>query len=173
MPIFINCSRNSDVWSALSAIGTFLAAFIAIFLAYMPRIKRIDLTFIWSAANDYQPYLILHNRSERYIPLSAIEFYYKSKTNLVGQISFLHDSHYSDVAVLFPHGTQQLSVPVLDALPDAYNSGIFINYDSESTEDDSFLVKLVDTQGKTYLLKEKFSGKKLSELTFGYAFNHQ
>ena len=51
MPIFINCSRNSDVWSALSAIGTFLAAFIAIFLAYMPRIKRIDLTFIWSAAN--------------------------------------------------------------------------------------------------------------------------
>ena len=93
MPIFINCSRNSDVWSALSAIGTFLAAFIAIFLAYMPRIKRIDLTFIWSAANDYQPYLILHNRSERYIPLSAIEFYYKSKTNLVGQISFLHDSH--------------------------------------------------------------------------------
>ena len=80
MPIFINCSRNSDVWSALSAIGTFLAAFIAIFLAYMPRIKRIDLTFIWSAANDYQPYLILHNRSERYIPLSAIEFYYKSKT---------------------------------------------------------------------------------------------
>jgi len=68
-----------DWISLLSTIGTIGATVVALWLALRGNQRRIDGTFIWEAATNYQPTLLVQNTSNRIAVIESVEIYYRNQ----------------------------------------------------------------------------------------------
>ncbi len=57
----------SDWINLASAVGTIGATLVALYLALQGKLRHIDGTFIWEAATDYRPTLLVQNTSARIV----------------------------------------------------------------------------------------------------------
>lgn len=86
--------------SIISAIGTFGAAAIALYLALQGQRQRIDCVFIWEDATKSKPTLIINDIGNRTVIVERVDiFFHKQK---VGSYDILRDSVYSDTAIIAP-----------------------------------------------------------------------
>ena len=69
----------SDWINLASAIGTVGATIVALYLARKGNTRHVDGTFIWEAATNYQPTLLVQNTSSRIIVIDSIEIKYRNK----------------------------------------------------------------------------------------------
>lgn len=68
-----------DWINLLSAIGTIGATVVALWIALQGNQRRIDGTFIWEVATNYQPTLLVQNTSNRIAVIKSIEVYYRNQ----------------------------------------------------------------------------------------------
>lgn len=89
------------VIGTISAIGTFGAAAIALYLAVLGNRQRIDCAFMWEAATEDKPMLILNNIGNRTVIVERVDLYYDRKK--VGGIDILRNADYSKNAIISPN----------------------------------------------------------------------
>ena len=89
------------VIGTISAIGTFGAAVIALYLAVQGNRQRIDCAFMWEAATEDKPMLILNNIGNRTVIVERVDLYYNRKK--VGGIDILRNADYSKNAIISPN----------------------------------------------------------------------
>ena len=94
------------VINALSAVGTLGATIIALFLALQDRRQRIDCAFMWEAATNDKPTLILNSIGNRTVIVERVDLYYCGKE--VGGIDILRSSTHSKNAIISPNNNVRI-----------------------------------------------------------------
>ncbi len=108
--------------SIISAIGTFGATVIALYLALQGQQQRLDCVFVWEEATKSKPTLIINNIGNRTVIVERVDiFFHKQK---VGSYDILRDSVYSDNAIVPPAKGVRI---ILES--DAMNINIKESYD--------------------------------------------
>lgn len=108
--------------SIISAIGTFGATVIALYLALQGQQQRLDCVFVWEEATNSKPTLIINNIGNRTVIVERVDiFFHKQK---VGSYDILRDSVYSDNAIVPPAKGVRI---ILES--DAMNINIKESYD--------------------------------------------
>lgn len=88
----------SDWINLASATGTVGATLVALYLALKDNMWHIDGTFIWEAATNYQPTLLVQNTSARIVVVDSIEIKYRNKR--VGIIKATEDAKFAKQAII-------------------------------------------------------------------------
>ena len=108
----------SDWINLASAIGTVGATLVALYLALKGNMRHVDGTFIWEAATEYQPTLLVQNTSTRIVVVDSIVIKYRGEK--VGIIRTSDNKKLAEQAIIeagqikkIPISTQQLDIKKL------------------------------------------------------------
>lgn len=85
----------------VSAMATLGATAIALFLVLRDYRQRIDCAFMWEAATNDKPMLILNNTGNRTVIVERIDLYFDKKK--VGGIDILRSHDYCKNAIISPN----------------------------------------------------------------------
>ena len=85
----------------ISAVGTFGAAVIALYLALRDHRPRIDCAFMWETATADKPMLILNNISNHTVIVERVDLFFDKQK--IGGIDILRTSAYFENAIISPN----------------------------------------------------------------------
>lgn len=98
--------------STVSVVGTFGAAAIALYLAIQGNRQRIDCAFMWEAATNDKPMLILNNTGNRTVIVERIDLYFdKKKSSIISE--YLDIVELTNVKLLSHISGQAAHIPVI------------------------------------------------------------
>lgn len=150
--------------NSISAIGTFGAAAIALYLALQGQRQRMDCVFAWDTATGSKPMLILNNIGNRTVVIDRVDlFFHKQK---VGSYNVLKDPDYSDNAIIAPSkgvGIVLKSDAVNIDKKDRYWENAEKTYDLRAV--------VITANKKRYKVKQRCCYNDISELFFLDGFN--
>lgn len=86
---------------AVSAIGTLLAAVIALYLAVQGHRQRIDCAFMWESATNDKPMLILNNIGSHTVIVEYVDLFFHNQK--IGRFDILRRSSYCQNAIISPN----------------------------------------------------------------------
>jgi len=148
----------SDWINLASAVGTVGATLVALFLALKGNMRHVDRSFIWEAATNYQPTLLVQNTSSRIIVIDSIEIKYRGKR--VGIIKASDDPTLAEQAIIEAGQIKKIQV----------NSINLDIKDIPSRKKRYYLkVTIKLRNGRRHTSKQKYSYDELLGLVFGQA----
>lgn len=140
----------------MTAIGTFGAACVALWLGLKQDSHRIDSAFVWGIPTNYQPTLMIHNIGIRTVVLDNIKIYYRNE--LIGQIDFFKDYSFRNYAVLEAGKLENFTIG---------KEHIKLNKPKNLERRYVLKIKITQRKGRSYVSKQRYSYKELEELLFG------
>lgn len=143
----------------ISAVGTFGAAAIALWLALQGQQPRIDCVFMWEEATKCKPTLIINNIGNRTVVVERVDiFFHKQK---VGSYDILRDSVYSDNAIIA--STKGVRI-VLES--DAINIDKKEMYFKNPKKPYDLIVVVTTSNKKRYKMKQRYCYDDIDKLFF-------
>lgn len=142
----------SLIVSIISAVGTFGAAAVALYLACQGNRQRIDCAFMWESATNDKPTLILNNISHHTVIVKVVALYFHRQE--IAKINILSDPEYCNNAIIAPNKECR----------------IVINIDSLKTNIKGKPVENPDTIYKLTAIVETTAKKKYKS-SYQYCYN--
>jgi len=141
-----------------TAIGTIGATVVAIWLALRQNQRHIDGTFIWEAATNYQPTLLIQNTSTRIVIIDSIKIKYRNKQ--VSTISASDNSALAKCAIIEANQIKRIPINIAH-----------LNVDDQRKPKKRYYLSVTITlrNGRRYTSKQKYSFDEMRGLIFGQA----
>lgn len=91
-----------------TAVGTFGATMLALFLALQEHHQRIDCVFMWGTATDSKPMLILNNIGNHTVIVKCVDLYFHKQK--IGTFDILGGSAYCENAIITPKKERRIVI---------------------------------------------------------------
>lgn len=159
-----------NLWDILSSLGTITATFIALYLLFDERKKKITGSFIWDVGTQYKPMLMLCNNGTKTISIMQINFTYQGKKYSGNNLST--DWNYEKCRVLLPNDTKRLPIELPVKLyhtlnkfeeQNTFNGRLSDKYKKIANKSRILVVNIIDCTGKKFRIKLKYSHRELLE----------
>lgn len=140
----------------LTAIGTVGATVVALWLALRESLSRINGVFIWSAATNDKPTLLVQNIGNRIAVIEVVQVFY-DRTQ-VCNIDFSKEYSLTDYAII--ETDQVVKIPI---------DPKWLNFKPAKKPDKKRPLKVVikPRNGRRCVSKQKYSYNELNGLFFG------
>ena len=96
------------VFEIVTALATLGATTIALYLALRDQHQQIDCVFMWEAATEHKPTLILNNIGNRTVIVERIDFFFDGKR--IGYIDLLRSNQYGKHAIICPNAESRIDL---------------------------------------------------------------
>lgn len=146
----------SDWINLASAVGTVGATLVALYLALQGNMRHVDGTFIWEAATNYQPTLLVQNTSARIVVVDSIEIKYRGKR--VGIIRASGDSTLAKHAIIEAGQIKKIPINI-----------VYLNIDDQPNRKKRHCLKVIIKlhNGSKHTSKQQYSYDEMLGLFFG------
>lgn len=141
-----------------TAIGTIGATVVAIWLALRQSQRHIDGTFVWEAATNYQPTLLVQNTSSRIVVIDSIVVKYRNRQ--VSTISASDDASLAKHAIIEAGQIKRIPINIVH---------LDIEDQKKPKKRYYLSVTIMLRNGRRYTSKQKYSFDEMRGLFFGQA----
>lgn len=143
----------------LTAVGTFGATVISLWLSIRQLYSSIDSSFIWEDSCNYQPMIVVQNTSNRVSVIESIEIRYMG--NKIYYEKILDSAYLSDFAIIEANEVKKILLP-----------GLNFEISEPADKDKKYNLKIIIKQrkGRRSVSKTKYSYNEVSDHSFGQAF---
>ncbi len=144
----------------VTAVGTLVAAVIALWLGLRDNRPRINGVFIWSAATEGRPTLLIQNIGNKIAVIESIEAYYNKQQ--VCEICCSSEETLRDFSII-----EAGSVKIVPLNPD------WLHIEPPSNKKKSYILKVIikPRTGRKGVSKQKYTFNELAALLFEAYFN--
>ena len=142
-----------------TAIGTVGATVVALWLALREYRKRVDGTFVWEAATNFQPTLLVQNTSNRIVVIESIEIKYNRKR--VSVIKASEDPILAKNAIIEAGEIKKLPINI-----------VYLDVQDQLNPRKAHYLKVIIKlrNGCKHMSKQKYSFEEMQGLFFGQGF---
>ena len=146
----------SDWINLASAVGTVGATIVALWLALREGQKRVDATFVWESATNYQPTLLVQNTSNRIVVVKSIEIRYNRKR--VSIIKAEEESSLSKHAILEAGQIKKIPINI-----------VYLDIPDQKKPKKAYALEVIILlrNGHKHISKQKYSFEEMKGLFFG------
>ena len=141
-----------------TAVGTIGATVLALWLALRHNQRHIDGTFIWEAATNFEPILLVQNTSNRIVVIDSIAVKYRNKR--VSIINASDDTTLAKHAIIEAGQIKRIPINI-----------VHLDVEDQKKPKKRYYLSVTITlrNGRRYTSKQKYSFDEMRGLFFGQA----